>query len=83
MKDLVEAQFIGSKNDIEKLKVVVGVNEIFVEEFIKNKSSLLDRIMILEDELRIANYELNDLKTKIPIYIHNVIYEHERDMPHK
>lgn len=82
MKDLVEAQFIGSKNDIEKLNAIVGINTVFIEEFIRNKASLMDEITRLESELKIVSHELDDLKTKTPIYIHNAIYEHERDMPH-
>lgn len=82
MKDLVEAQFIGSKNDIEKIKAIVGVDNVYVKEFIKEKSSLLDTVMRLENELRIVSDELDNLKSKTPVDIEKAIFQHEQDMPH-
>lgn len=83
MKDLVESQFIGSKNDIEELKKIVGTDcEGTIASLLERHSSLLNELILLKIDLNTTNEKLNKMRDEVSAEIRYAVDTHESVMPH-
>ena len=83
MKDLVNAQYQGSKDDIKRIKEVIGFdNAMLVEIFDNEKASIIELIMELKNDIHLLNSKLDNLENRLLIAIDEAISVHANTMPH-